>query len=148
MSTLGTKHARKDEQIGSSGHTDSRTAAKRYLISAVCVAFFGAVYEIFSHGVYSNFMIYAFAVPLVLGALPNILDENEKINFARSPLWACGITTLTVGSIIKGVLDIYGTTNNLVWVYPAMGAVLLIIAVATMPTRIPAAIPLNNNTGK
>ena len=35
---------------------------------AVFCAFFGAVYEHFSFGVYSNFMIYAFAFPLAAGA--------------------------------------------------------------------------------
>ena len=40
------------------------------LISAFWFAFFGAVYERFSHEVYSYYMIYAFAIPLVMGALP------------------------------------------------------------------------------
>lgn len=38
-------------------------------VTLVCAAF-GAVYEIFSHGVYSYFMLYAFAFPLCGGVLP------------------------------------------------------------------------------
>ncbi|MBP0987640.1 MAG: hypothetical protein J6S92_05110, partial [Oscillospiraceae bacterium] len=38
-------------------------------IAALCLAGFGAVYEHFSYGVYSNFMIYAFVPPRIAGAL-------------------------------------------------------------------------------
>ena len=41
-----------------------------YLAAALFCALFGAVYEIFSHEVYSYPMIYAFAIPLAGGALP------------------------------------------------------------------------------
>ena len=49
--------------------SDLRTAAA-YLIISVILAFAGAVYEYFSFGVYSYFMIYAFAIPLCLGTIP------------------------------------------------------------------------------
>ena len=45
-------------------------------------------------------------------------------------LYNCGIATLIVGSIFQGVLEIYGTTNSLVNVYLAVGAMLIISAVA------------------
>ena len=41
----------------------SRTAFVYLLVSLFC-ALFGAVYEVFSHEVYSFYMIYAFAFPL------------------------------------------------------------------------------------
>ena len=41
-----------------------------YLLAAVCCAAFGAIYECFSHGVYSYYMTYAFMIPLLAGALP------------------------------------------------------------------------------
>lgn len=95
-------------------------------------ALFGAVYEIFSHEVYSYYMIYAFAVPLVLGVLPfSILQAahpNKRNGRKSNPgffLWNCGILTLTVGCAFKGVLDIYGTTNRLLLVYPATGLIML-----------------------
>ena len=34
------------------------------------LALFGAIYELFSHDVYSYYMIYAFAIPLLMGVLP------------------------------------------------------------------------------
>ena len=36
----------------------------------ILFALFGAVYELFSHEVYSYYMIYAFGIPLILGVLP------------------------------------------------------------------------------
>lgn len=41
-----------------------------YLLSALFCALFGAVYELFSHEVYSYSMIYAFLFPLAGGTLP------------------------------------------------------------------------------
>ena len=41
------------------------------------------------------------------------------------------VVTLTAGSLLKGVLDIYGTTNRLLLVYPAAAAVILAAAAVT-----------------
>lgn len=93
------------------------------------LAFFGAVYEHFSHEVYSPFMIYAFALPLVLGALPwcaMSLRPRRAMCQGAAQIWDSGVLTLAVGSVMRGVLDIYGTTNRLAAVYPAVGAVLLL----------------------
>lgn len=219
-----------------------------YLAAAIFCALFGAVYEFFSHGVFSFFMIYAFAIPLAAGTFPllwialrtrkqigdedvrdddvrdddgmNIYDlchneveadidapylnersfdgprlnereiddssinetgidgpcldetaeaesdgsetwfmeiagnvENEEAESRRripagvqeytevssaAPkrmfhfpgsvelnAWGFGIAAMTMGSIFRGVLDIYGTTNKLVIVYPVVGTVMM-----------------------
>lgn len=219
-----------------------------YLAAAIFCALFGAVYEFFSHGVFSFFMIYAFAIPLAAGTFPllwialrtrkhigdedvrdddvrdddgmNIYDlchneveadidapylnersfdgprlnereiddsginetgidgpcldetaeaesdgsetwfmeiagnvENEEAESRRripaggqeytevssaAPkrmfhfpgsvelnAWGSGIAAMTMGSIFRGVLDIYGTTNKLVIVYPVVGTVMM-----------------------
>lgn len=94
-------------------------------------ALFGAVYEAFSHGVYSYCMIYAFAFPLVLGVLPltliGILRAPYPNRVIRSMQHA-GIATLTVGSIVSGVLFIYGTTSPLTSVYWILGTALVLAA--------------------
>ncbi len=92
-------------------------------------ALFGAIYEIFSHDVYSYFMIYAFAFPLMLGVLPCVvllLVRPHMPAEAAYKAWNSGVATLTTGSVYKGVLDIYGTTNKLVYVYAVVGAVFII----------------------
>lgn len=93
---------------------------------SIFFALFGAVYEHFSHQVYSYFMIYAFALPLVLGVLPwtLALRLGGRIRAGVPALWDAAVLTLTLGSVLRGVLDIYGTTSRLLIVYPAAAAVL------------------------
>lgn len=101
-----------------------------YLFISLFCALFGGIYEIFSHEVYSYYMIYGFAIPLAGGVLPFFSLAFSSI---RPPgrisreLYHSGIAALTVGSIIKGVLDIYGTTNRLVFVYLIAGGGLILI---------------------
>lgn len=111
-----------------------------YLLAALFCVFFGAVYEVFSHQVYSFFMIYAFVFPLAGGTLPFcILHLKRAAKYpsatARS-LYHSGIATLTVGSIIRGILDIYGTTNALARLYWGVGIVLLLAAAAVYLVQI------------
>lgn len=102
-----------------------KTAFAYGLVSLFC-ALFGAVYEAFSHGVYSDYMLYAFAFPLAGGALPfmgKALFGRQFPGRLSGNLYHCGIAALTVGSVMRGVLEIYGTTNALVNVYWIAGAV-------------------------
>ena len=99
--------------------------ARNYLIVAVICAAVGVIYELFSHQVWSVFMIGAFAVPLILGVLPNLVIAIGRLktpSLAAENLYACGLVTLTLGSLLKGVLQIYGTTNELLDYYWLVGA--------------------------
>ena len=100
---------------------------KAYLLSTVGCAIFGAVYELFSHEVWSCFMICAFAIPLLLGALPFFLLRMRGKPFPgkTAELVHAGVAALTVGSILQGVLEIYGTSNPLTAVYWTAGGVLV-----------------------
>lgn len=104
-----------------------------YLLFTIFCAIFGCVYELFSHEVYSMFMMDAFFIPLIGGVLPFLcMTVGKKIRYPKTisrTLYGFGIVTLTIGSIIKGVLDIYGTTNSLCRMYVYAGAVLVIVAV-------------------
>ncbi len=82
-------------------------------------ALFGAVYERFSHEVYSYWMIYAFAFPLMLGAIPGAVFLRKSYTPGKWAiwLWNAAVFTWTTGSVFKGVLEIYGTTNRLILVY-------------------------------
>ena len=104
------------------------------LIATLFCALFGAVYELFSHGVYSYGMLYAFAFPLVLGVLPllliTMLHAPYPNRFARSAYHA-GIAALTVGSLVSGALKIYGTTNPLTLVYWIAGGALIALGMGT-----------------
>lgn len=106
-----------------------RTAA-RYLFAAAVSAVFSAVYEAFSHGVYSAFMIWMFLWPLLGGAIPfGILARCRRL--PKPPrrsrcLYHSGIATLTVGSCMTGIFEIYGTTSGYVAVYWVAGFALAI----------------------
>ena len=108
--------------------------ALTYLFVTVFTALFGAIYERFSHEVYSYFMIYAFAVPLLLGVLPYSIMAFKGKTLASVParnLIHAGVSTLTVGSVVKGVLDIFGTTNYLAVFYPIIGGALIFCGICT-----------------
>ena len=113
-----------------SASVTERTAFK-YLLATVSTALFGCVYEHFSHGVWSAWMVYAFAFPLLLGVLPFSWMSLRRKPHPRP--WVCrlhhaGVATLTVGSIMEGVLAIYGTTNHLTFIYWLVGSLLLLFA--------------------
>jgi hypothetical protein len=102
-----------------------------HIFAAAFLALFGAIYEHFSHEVYSYFMIYAFAIPLLFGAVPYGILANRNITMSdtTSNLWNCAIAAFSVGCLFKGALDIYGTTNRLIVVYPVVGMMLVISAI-------------------
>ena len=116
-----------------SGKKQAEQTAFVYFGIALFCALFGAVYELFSHEVYSFFMIYAFGFPLAGGTLPFWLLARKGCGWypgtAARNLYHSALATFTVGSLIRGVLEIYGTTNVLSGYYFKAGSVLLAVAV-------------------
>lgn len=104
-----------------------------FLGVSILTGLFGAIYELFSHEVYSYFMIYAFAFPLLLGTLPYLMlslsGGTRYPNALCRNLYHAGIATLTTGSIMRGVLDIYGTTNSLSNIYWFAGIPMTVLPV-------------------
>ena len=138
-------------------YTSAIKTGMKYLAASIIIAAAAAVYGLFSHGVYSYFMTYAFMIPLIAGALPHLAaamrsadagsgerdtyerpgntecethPENRKVLSAKD-LQLALIVTLTAGSLLKGVLDIYGTTNRLLMAYPVIAAAMLAAAAVT-----------------
>ncbi len=104
---------------------------KVYVIISILLAIFGFVYECFSHEVYSNYMIFAFLFPLILGMLPSILFAFSILkklpNRPSLNLYNAGIATITVYSVIRGILEIYGTTNSLINYYIYISIFLIVV---------------------
>ncbi len=101
-----------------------------YIGVTAFVGLFSAVYEYFSHGVYSAPMILAFLVPLVLGVLVELLGRRwpRLVASAWSNIFrSFAIATLTVGMILTGVMEIYGTTNSHVIYFFVAGGVMLLV---------------------
>ncbi|MBQ7455521.1 MAG: hypothetical protein IJS53_03685 [Clostridia bacterium] len=96
---------------------------RAYVFSALFCGVFALVYEAFGHGVWSFFMVFAWIFPLGFGALPLLMLRRCPPAPARW-LWRAGIATLTVGSLLQGALEIYGTSHPLASVYPVAGVAL------------------------
>lgn len=97
-----------------------------FIGASAAVAAFAAVYELFSHQVYSLFLILAFLIPLLGGVLPYSLLTGSRRCRKPGVLARCfynsGLAALTAGSIFQGILEIYGTTSRLSVVYWVIGS--------------------------
>ena len=107
----------------------------RYVFLSVFIFVFGQIYEYFSHGVYSNYVLYAFLIPFLGLSVPSFLLHSLKKALPKNScfLWKCGI--LTVGSIYKGILEIYGTNGYFEFSYLFLGTGLCIVAVFMICTK-------------
>ena len=94
-------------------------------VAAFCI-FFNYVYSLYGHGVSSDFMTYMFLFPLLGGSLvfgmcyllKNRVKAPSRLSFN---LYNSGIACLTVGSCLKGVMEIAGYGSDYIKVYFAMG---------------------------
>jgi len=113
--------------------------ARTYLILTIACCLIGAVYEHFSFGVYSYFMLYAFAVPMVCGVLPALFlassRQPSEIPRWSIKLWDAGIAVWTVGAFFRGILEIYGTASALTKWYWIAGSILLLSAAVLYVTQ-------------
>lgn len=108
-----------------------------YFGISIFLFIFGQIYEYFSHGVYSSYMMFAFLIPFIGLFIPSLLNNlilKRKITDNVTLPWKCGIATLTVGTIYKGVLEIYGTSGTFEQVYLIIGSLLCIIATIVLVT--------------
>ena len=89
---------------------------------------FAAVYEHFSFGVYSNAMIFMFVFPLVLGVIPSLILSLK--GWGSLPrLWNDGVIAITLGSMLTGILEIYGTSSFYTPILMIAGFILLALGV-------------------
>ena len=112
---------------------------KIYIIVTLICILFAIIYESFSHGVISNFMIYAFMIPLVFGVVVSYVSYYLKIKKLPTEIenktYNVAVATFTIGSIIEGVLQIYGTTNSKVYVYLVIGIIFLVFSIGSYLIR-------------
>ena len=104
--------------------------ARQYLAAAVGILIFSLIYEAFSHGVISWWMLGAFLPCLALGWLP------AQITKKAPPVWpdrlrGWGISCLTAGMILEGIYEIYGTAGIGPKCYLAAGGLMYLAGVLT-----------------
>lgn len=77
-------------------------------------------------------MVYLFAIPLLLGVLPQLAAlTNPKLAVGSSwqkTIHAFAVATLTVGSLLQGIVEIYGTNNRCIAYYFVVGIGLLAVS--------------------
>ena len=106
---------------------------KGYIAMSVFCIVFSTVYEYFSHGVYSPFMIGLCLFPLILGVVPMILRRRLGLkpgSLMNRTIRMWGIITLTVASCLTGVFAIYGTVSAFTIYFWIIGALLMITSIA------------------
>lgn len=109
--------------------------AKGYGVVTVITLLFSVIYEYNSHGVYSPHMMGLALYPLVGGVLVFFL--LARLERKWSPHWItvgtyqAALLSFLFGSLVKGVLDIYGTSSLYARVYWWTGAAFFVFCVVS-----------------
>jgi len=107
---------------------NTKTTVRNYVLTSLFCVAFNYVYSLFGHGISSPFMSYAFVFSLVLGvggfSVFGWLNLDNRIAFN---LYNAGIATLTVGSILQGIIDIAGADTTYPIYYFFVGTIFVAI---------------------
>lgn len=104
-----------------------------YLILSFAAIAIDNIYALFGHGVSSAAMSWMFLYPFVGGTLVYTLvallapavSRAEGFRLSAN-IYNSGIATLTIGSFLKGILDIAGTASSYTIVFYAAGVIFTI----------------------
>jgi len=120
--------------LAHSGKTNrwKKTALVYGILAAFCGAF-SAVYLQFSHGESSPFLIWLFAPSLLLGMLPALLmsriESTKRPGIAIRRIWNSAIATLSVGMLVRAIVNISGRYTEYDTIYWIASGVLFAAAV-------------------
>lgn len=98
-----------------------------YLAITGFLFLFQLIYHSFGHGIISSSLQWVWLVPLIGGSGVILFSKilgTLKNRFAFN-LYNSGLASYVVGMILKGILEISGTTSNYLFLYTAVGTVLL-----------------------
>ncbi len=115
-----------------------RRSALFDLAAAAVLILFGIVYEVNSFGIFSFYMIYAFVPIFGLGFAELILSFTARLPYDRLNvyLFRWGACAAVCGSIVRGILEIYGTSSEfLIW-YPVFAYLFFAGGIARLIVRI------------
>ena len=111
---------------------DIKKQIKKYFILSIVVLIISIIYELFSHGVISYYMILSFLIPLIMGTgIYYLIYKINKKSIYKLPsqIYNSSILTFLLYFILNGILEIYGTTNNKINIYLLLGFLLLITSI-------------------
>ena len=103
-----------------------------FIISILCLII-NFIYSKFSHGVSSDYMTYLFLYPLIGGIILFLFFKafNIKIFNISLNLYNSSILTLTIGSLLKGIFEIAGTSSPFQIYYMTAGYFLFGFSIIT-----------------
>lgn len=115
-------------------HNDKIRIIRYGCITLFCLVVF-LVYNIFSHGVYSNYMTFLFAWPLLLGFVPSLMIALipalcEPSHLTKA-LYHAGLAAATVSSLLRGIFEIAGTSSPLQMPLMYFGIGMMIVGAIT-----------------
>ncbi len=111
---------------------DIKKQIKKYFILSIVVLIISIIYELFSHGVISYYMILSFLIPLIMGTgIYYLIYKINKKSIYKLPsqIYNSSILTFLLYFILNGILEIYGTTNYKINIYLLLGFLLLITSI-------------------
>lgn len=105
-----------------------------YFLITIFTIVFDRIYALFSHGVSSLSMNLMFLYHLLGGVVVyyilGYLLKNKKNSMIISfNLYNSGIAILTVGSLLRGIMDIAGTSSQYIKYYFIIGVLVIITSV-------------------
>ncbi|NTQ52879.1 hypothetical protein HQ884_00160 [Enterococcus faecium] len=106
---------------------NKKKAFYSYFISSVLLFIFQWIYHHFSHVVTSQALRWVWVIPMVGGAFLFIFKKilNTFQNRLAFNLFNTGLTSYIVGMILKGILEIAGTSSPYIGIYPMIGMIIL-----------------------
>ncbi|EME8270635.1 hypothetical protein KRC45_000940, partial [Enterococcus faecium] len=106
---------------------NKKKAFYSYFISSVILFIFQWIYHHFSHGVTSQALRWVWVIPMLGGAFLFIFKKilNTFQNRLAFNLFNTGLTSYIVGMILKGILEIAGTSSPYIGIYPMIGMIIL-----------------------
>lgn len=110
-----------------------------FLGIAVLVAASGLIYEVFSHGIWSWYMVLAFLFPLggaLLWGLQHLIGKSLAKSRSFCFFSDAAIATATLGFLLRGALDIYGTEVDYLQTYFWAAGILAGLAAISLLVKI------------
>ncbi|MGQ7408170.1 hypothetical protein ACTGWG_03255 [Streptococcus suis] len=100
-----------------------------YLTGSIFLFIFSRIYQALSYGEVSFFMYYLFCIPLIGGILlTGLLLFKPSLSRMAYNLWNSGIATITVGFLLRGIINLSGRSTSLDQPYWYLGAGFLALA--------------------
>lgn len=100
-------------------------SAKAWFLITVFSAVFAAVYEMFSFGVLSLFMVSLPVIPFIFGLLPCMALKEDM-----GRTYNDGILMMMSGCALCGILEIYGTSSIWPFLMIVSGGLIILSALA------------------